>query len=324
MTGIFRSNNPLNASILFVYGLLLKLPWLLRGHVIPLNNRDGFLYSELIKFLDPAFKVFPVLEIAIVYLLLFTQAMTLNYYANSRRMMARPNYLVAMAYLLATSFFKEWNELSAALIVTSVMIWIWGRLTSLRNDSRVKSTLFNVGFAIGICSFLYLPSLSLVILVLLAVAISRPPKVAEWLLVLLGVFTLWYLLFSYLFLSNKLYRFDLPGFAFKVPEIKWDTILYIGIGLLVFMTLTGAFFVQSESSKQVIQVRKRWTIFLLSIVLLVLMPLLDQNDGLRNWIVSVPAISMFIGAAFFYINSRWIRFILHWGMVTFVLYCQYV
>lgn len=324
MTGIFRNNNPLNATILFVYGLLLKLPWLLHHPEFPLSSSDGFLYRELISWLSQTFKTFPVLAPAIAYLLLFTQAISLNYYANNGKLMPKSSYLTAMTYLLVTSFFKEWNELSAPLIVVSLVIWIWGRLMSLNNNQWVKSTLFNLGFVIGICSFLYLPSIALILLVLVGLIITRPPRIAEWLMVLIGVLTTWYFLYSHLFLSDKLYKFDIEGFRFDLPELHWNVFLYIGLGLLILPAILGGYFVQAESSKQVIQVRKRWTVFLLSMVILLLMPLLNKNDDLGDWVLPLSGFAVFAAAAFYYIESRWVRLILHWGMVAFVLYSQYV
>jgi hypothetical protein len=38
--------------------------------------------------------------------------------------MQKPNYLPAMSYLLITSFFSEWNVLSAPMVVNTFLIWV--------------------------------------------------------------------------------------------------------------------------------------------------------------------------------------------------------
>lgn len=323
MTGIFRANNPLNTSILFVYGLLLKIPWFLSPSTLSKNNSYGFLYNGLIDFLSPAFQSWSLLAPLIVYLLLFTQALSLNFLINKRKMMAKPNYLPAMAYLLITSFFPWWNELTGPLIVNSLLIWIWARLTNLNMTQGVKTTLFNVGLVIGICSLIYLPALTLLMIVILGLLIARPARVTEWIMVILGFLTVWYFVFAYLFLTDKLYSFYLPGFAFDGWKIAWQPKQFAGIVIIGICFLVGAYFVQSQASKQIIQVRKRWTFLLINVGILLFIPFLKNHESLSDWILACLPVSAFIAAGFFYLNSKWLRLILHWSMVAFVLYCQY-
>ncbi len=323
MTGIFRANNPLNASILFVYGLLLKMPWFLSHNSVAPPGKDGLLYNAIIQFLTPVFESWPVLVPVLVYLLLFTQALSFNFLVNKRRMMTKPNYLPAMSYLLVTSFFPAWNELSAPLLVNSILIWIWARLTNLNTGQGVKSSLFNVGFVVGICSLLYFPAIAFFVLVILGLVIARPPRVTEWVMVLFGMVTVWYFVFSILFLTDKLYSFEMPRIAFEGWKFDWNPEQFTGMVIIAITFLIGGFFVQAQSSKQVIQVRKRWTFLFINVLLLLFVPFLKLREGLPDWIVITLPLSAFIAAGFYYINSKLIRLVLHWGMVAFVLYCQY-
>lgn len=323
MTGIFRANNPLNASILFVYGLLLKMPWFLSHVSAPQADTDGFLYNWIIQFLTPAFKAWPALVPVIVYILLFTQALSFNFLVNKRRLMAKPNYLPAMSYLLITSFFPVWNELAAPLIVNSILIWIWARLTNLNPAQGVKSTLFNVGFVVGICSLLYFPSIAFFAIVVLGLVIARPPRITEWVMVLFGLLTVWYFVFAILFLTDNLYSFKFPGVIFEGWRLDWNPLQFTGIVIIGVAFLLGGYFVQSQSSKQVIQVRKRWTFLFINVLLLLIVPFLKYHEGLPDWVMVILPLSAFVAAGFYYINSKLIRLVLHWGMVAYVLYCQY-
>lgn len=323
MTGIFRANNPLNASILFVYGLLLKIPWFLEFFHVSDTSTVGFLYKALMKLLTPAFQSWPVLVPALVYLLLFTQALTLNFLINKRRMITKPNYLPAMSYLLITSFFPVWNQLTAPLIVNTLLLWVWSRLTNLGSGSSVKSTLFNVGFVIGICSLLYLPSFAFVLFVILSLIISRQPKITEWIMVVFGVITVWYFLFSILFITNDLYSFAIHGIAFEGWQIRWNVQQVVGMAIIGFMFLLGAYFVQEQSSKQIIQVRKRWAFVLINVLVLMIIPFLKNQEAFSDWIIVALPLAAFIGFGFYYLSVKWLRLLLHWSMVAFVLYYQY-
>lgn len=323
MTGIFRANNPLNASILFVYGLLLKLGWFLHAPGVIVNEDEGFLYNKLISWLTPLFQAWPSMSSVIAFALLYSQALSLNYYVNSRKLMTHPNYLPAMSYLLVTSFFPEWNMISAPLIISSIAIWIWGRLSNLGNNSGVKSKLFNIGFAIGVSSFLYLPSIAMAVIVILALIITRPPKIAEWIMVLLGIATTWYFLFAGLFLTNELYQFYLHDIIFSKIKISADVTEYVGIILLLMLTVLGGFFVQAETSKQVIQVRKRWSVILVFLIVLSIIPFTATGFHFEYWLLPMVPASILIAASFFYLRSKWINLILHWAMVGFVVYVQF-
>lgn len=324
MTGIFRANNPLNASILFVYGLLLKLPFFLGGGASVVQQpSDGFLFGKIIWFINPVLNSWPVSAAVITYILLYTQATSINYFINSRKMVPKPNYLVAMSYLLMTSFFPEWNRLSPVLIVSTILVWGMGKLLNLGNTQKVKGTLFNLGFVIGICSFLYLPAVMLLFVVILSLIIMRAPKAAEWAMVLFGFITIWYFLVAGLFLSGNLSGFYMKGLKFDIPEIEFTPLVSIRLGMILLMTMIGIYYLQSEIFKQVIQVRKRWSVILAAAIVMLVTPFLAEIENLTDWLLSLLFLAPLAGIAFYYIGLKWVRFILHWSMAGVIVYFQY-
>src|SRR6185503_809696 len=101
------------------------------------------------------------------------------------------------------------------------------------NDPQAKSTLYNIGFAIGITTFFYFPSLAFALLIIFALVITRPPRLAEWIIAVLGIATPWYLLFAWLFLTNRLYSFHVPGIQVVYPLLVYDLVRYIGIFIIL-------------------------------------------------------------------------------------------
>ncbi len=189
MTGTFKSNNSYNNFLLFLYGVLLKLPLFLHPKIPQPQQIDGFLYKALLKWLQPFGNGLPVIYAVIAFLLLFTQAISFNKLVNDQRIMQRPNYLTGMSYLLITSLFLEWNMLSSPLIINTLLIWVWAKMSGLHNNPRPKTALFNIGVAIGLSTFFYFPSLAFAALIIFGLAITRPFKMAEWLLALFGIIT---------------------------------------------------------------------------------------------------------------------------------------
>ena len=323
MTGIFKSNNPLNTFLLFVYGLLLKSAWFINPTVPDVQKSDGFLFNDILFFIKPTFDAYPISYAIVSYLLLFTQAIGLNHIVNSRKLMQKNNYLPAMSYLLVTSLFLSWNVLSAPLVINTLLIWIWARLTNLYKNQHVKSSLFNIGMAIGICSFFYFPSLAFIILVISALLFTRPPRVAEWLMPIIGAITTWYFLFAWFFLTNRLYSFSLPGFTISYPPISKNNLVYVIGGLIIVLGIMGGYYVQKNASKQLVQVRKSWTLLVLYLIVAILIPFINTTHTFEYWIIATVPLSVFIGCAFYYPRLRWIPMLLQWILVAFVIYMQY-
>jgi hypothetical protein len=324
VTGIFRANNPLNTFLLFMYGILLKLIWFIHPQMPVIHQSDGFLFDHILLAIKPAFGSYPVGYSFITYLLLFTQAVSFNQLLNNRRLMQKPNYLPGMSYLLITSFFSEWNILSAPLVINTLLIWVWAKMSNLYNNKNAKTTLYNIGIAIGICTFFYFPALAFSLLIIFALLITRPPKIAEWIIPVIGIITPWYFLFSWLFLTDKLYSFHVPGFEISYPLFAQNNIQYAGMILILILAITGGFFVQSFSSKQIVQVRKSWSLLLLYLIIALFIPFINNSHNFEYWILAVVPVSAFVACAFYYPRIRWIPRVIHWILVGFVIYLEYL
>ena len=323
MTGIFRTNNPLNSFLLLIYGLLLKFVWILHPRIPVAQKSNGFLFNDILNLVKPYLDLYPSFYFIITYLLVYTQAISFNQLIIRRRLMQKPNYLPAMSYLLLTSFFSEWNELSAPLIINTLLIWVWARMSNLNNSQHPKSTIYNAGIAIGICTFLYLPSFAFAMFAIISLIILRPVKAAEIFIALIGIVTPWYFLACWLFLTNKLYSFYLSGLGITYPSFQPMSITLTGLILILVMIIIGAFFVQSVSSKQVVQVRKNWGLMLLYLLIAVATPFFDSVHNIEYWLLALVPAAAFAGCAFYYPRIKWIAATLHWLLVAFVLYTQY-
>lgn len=306
--------------MLFIYGLLLKLVWFISPQIPVVQKSDGFLYNEILAVIKPVFDAYPVVYSFITFFLLYTQAISFNQLLNNRRLMQKPNYLPAMSYLLITSFFAEWNVLSAPLVINTLLIWVWAKMSNLYNNVHVKSTLYNIGMVIGIATFFYLPSLAFALLIIFALVITRPPRIAEWIIAVLGIITPWYLLFAWLFLTNRLYSFEVSGIHINYPLLIRNNLQYAGIILILFTAVLGGFFVQSNIRKQVVQVRKGWGLMVLYLMVALFIPFINSSYNFQYWILAAVPLSAFIGCFFFYPTKKWISLLVHWIMVGFVIF----
>ncbi|MGC4100065.1 DUF6427 family protein [Ferruginibacter sp.] len=323
MTGTFKANNPYNTFLLLVYGILLKLPMFLYPRVPKEQLIDGFLYRALLKWLQPIAGGFPVLYAIIAFVLLYTQAISFNRMVNELRLMQKPNYLTGMSYLLVTSLFSEWNMLSSPLIINTLLIWVWARMSGLYNDANPKRSLFNIGIAIGIATFFYFPSLAFAALIIFGLALIRPFKLSEWLIALVGIITPYYFVLSWFFLTDKWQNYKFPGIAVTSPKFNQTNWAYAAIFIVLLTSIAGFFYVQQNFRRQLIQARKSWNLVFLYLVVAVFIPFINATHTFEYWILCAVPLSSLLGAAFLYPNKRLVPLVLHWVMVAFVIAISY-
>jgi Family of unknown function (DUF6427) len=323
VVGTFKANNPLNTFLLFIYGLLLKFSYFSLLPIPITKKTDGILYKDLLLGLQTISNNSPFVYSLITYMLLFTQAISFNKIVNDQRLIQRPTYLPAMSYLLITSMFPEWNILSSALIVNTLLIWVWFKIYRLHNTLHAKTGLFNIGMIIGISAFFYFPSLAFTLLIVLALIVIRPFNLTEWIIALIGIITPYYYLLMWLFLSDnfKFYKFQVPAIGYpRFHQTYWE-----GAAMILILTifLTGAYFVQANIRKQAVQIRKSWSLILIYLLIAVFIPFMNDTRSFQNWIVTAVPLSAFTAAAFLYPSKKWFPFLLHWLMVGFVIVISY-
>jgi Family of unknown function (DUF6427) len=324
VTGTFKANNPYNTFLLLVYGILLKLPMFLQAKVPQPQQTDGFLYRAVLLWLQPLGKGFAAIYAVVAFILLYTQAVSFNKLVNELRLMQKPNYLTGMSYLLVTSLFAEWNMLSAPLIINTLLIWVWAKMSGLYSDNNPKTTLFNIGIAIGVATFFYFPSLAFAALIIFGLAIIRPFKLSEWLVALLGICTPYYFLLAGVFLMDKWKGYKFPGFSITTPKFNQTNWSYIAIAIVLLVAIAGFLFVQQNFRRQLIQARKSWSLVFLYLLVAIFIPFINATRTFEYWILCAVPLSALLGAAFLYPTKKIIPLILHWLMVAFVIVISYL
>jgi hypothetical protein len=323
LIGTFKANNPYNTFLLLVYGLLLKLHMFLHPVIPSPQKTDGFLFKELLKQLDVVGKNIPAIYPIITFLLLYTQAITFNKLVSDQRLMQKSNYLTAMSYLLVTSLFTEWNILSAPLIINTLLVWVWARMSGLYNNSKPQATLFNIGMAIGVSTFFYFPSIAFAALIIFGLVVTRAFRLSEWLIALFGILTPYYFLLAYVFLTDKWKGYKFPGVSISYPKFyqsAWET---TAIFIVLFASIVGLFFIQQNFRRQLVQTRKSWNLVFLYLLVAIFIPFINATHTFQYWILCAVPLSVFVACTFLYSSKKWLTLWLHWLMVAFVIAFSY-
>ena len=133
------------------------------------------------------------------------------------------------------------------------------------NHPKAKGIVFNTGLAIGISSFIFFPSITFIVWVLVALMIMRPFRINEWLLCLLGLTSPYYFYGIYLFLTGSWAPEKiLPYLTIHMPSLQQSIWLAVSALLLMVPFLTGGYFIQDNLRRMLIQIRKGWSLVLVS------------------------------------------------------------
>lgn len=320
MIGVFKQKSPGNVAVLFIFSLLLKLPMFLYPKDTVATVNDGRLYHWLIELLPQGSTM---LYSVITFILLYIQALMVNYMINEYRMITRQNFLPAMAFMLITTLLPEWNYLSAPLFSNTLVIWIFIYLFRLYNAPNAKGHIYNIGLIAGINSYIFFPSLVFVICILLGLMILKPFRLNEMILFILGCLTPYYFHAIYLFLASELsFSNFLPHLSVNLPFLENSIWLAASTLLLSVPFLVGGYFVQTHLRKMLIQVRKNWSIVLLYLLLSFFVPFINSAETYHTWVMIAAPFAAFHACTYFY-AKRWASLLVFFVSLCFILYQEY-
>jgi len=300
------------------------MPLFLYPKAIKTGPKDEKLYDFIVTLLSKSPDGSGFAASIVCFLLLYAQALMINYLINEQRMTTKQTYLPAMSFLLITSLFPEWNFLSSPLMASFFIVLSFIKLFRLYNVGIASGAIFNIGLLLGTASFIYFPSLAYTLCIFLGLMILRPFKINEVVLLLLGILTPYYFLAVYLFLAGDLSLQNiLPNIIFRINPIPATLWVAVAVALIGIPFLSGGYFIQAQLGKMLIQVRKNWSILLLYLVISLIIPLGSGTDSLQHWVIAAAPFAAFHASAYLYPGKMIIPLILFVTTVIFIFFRQY-
>ncbi len=325
MIRFFRSGNPLTVLLLFLYTLFVKCYYLIHPSSYQADGSEGLVYNLLTHWLEGVVGKSPFLFTSLAIMLQFLQALLLTRIINNHRLFSKDTYLPAMSYLLFTSLLEGWNVFSPALLLNTIMLWIFSGITDLYMRSSARDVAFNIGFALGIGGLFYFPAVLFVVLLFISLLIMRAFRLAEWIIGLLGLICPFYLLGTYFFLTDRLGLIEqLPRISFHLPLITdykvWGALI---VSLLFFVI--GWLMLQRTFKKMLIQGRKIWVAAGVYVLVAMFIPFFSGGGHFspNYWVLAMLPVSMFVGNVFWTITNNGIAGAIHVIILIYVIVMQY-
>jgi hypothetical protein len=319
----FRSGNPLTVLLLLIYTLLVKFYYLLHPSTFLADGSEGLLYDLFVKWIQRSIGTSPYLFTSLAVLVLLLQALLITKIVNHQRLFAKPTYLPAMTYMLFTSLLEGWNVFSPALLVNLVMLWVFSSITLLYTRTSARDVVFNIGFALGVCSLFYFPSVVFCVLLLLSLLIMRPFRLAEWIIAVLGLICPLYLLGTYLYLTDQWSLFTrIPHIGINFPIITgykvWGAMV-----ISIFFFILGWLLLQSTIKKMLIQGRKIWSVLIVYVFVAMIVPLFNVHFSPSYWLLAMLPLSMFVANVYWSVRNNTVANIIHFITLGYVIVMQY-
>ena len=312
MIAKFKANIPYNNFLLLVYGLLLKWPLFLNPVKMEINERSGYLFLQISKWVRIQSLSIPFFTNLLYLILLFIQAIMLNKIAMNQRVFPKPNYLVGMGYLLCTSLFKEWLVLSPAFISLTILIYLLSKLANLYNNPEPKKILFNISFLLSLSALIYSPSILFFFIILIGLSITRSVNFREWIIVFIGLITPYYLLGAFLFLINEKSIHLFPFLSVQIPFIKLSKMELAGLLLLFLLIVFGLLKAIQQMRKLLVHSRKTWSLIFLFLMYATIVSFFTTPNNIQAFMMLATPIAFLLASTFFYINNIWLNRCFHW------------
>lgn len=288
MVSLFRNKSFSSIFFLIALALLVHVHFFYSDvHVI--TSKDGLLSYLLAQYAKPLPSVF-VWMIYILFLLL--QAIRLNLFLNEYKLFQEGGYTVAMTYILFSGFVVQWSSVTSAFLSNSLTILILILVGKLYNNHSAKTLIFNIGLISGITILAYHPTVVILLVILFALLVLRPFRLAEILILLLGALTPFYILAAILFLVDQWAMFFqfLPHFSIKLFQLPYNAWLIVALILASILLVSGFFSWVPVNNRMLIQIRKSWSVVYVMFFVLIALPFIFQETGLESLILlTVPA-----------------------------------
>jgi len=319
MVFLFRDRSDINLLFLVLLSVAVHFHFYLEAPIVIANPTDGLLAYLLFHYIKP---LPPLALIVIFHLIVIIQALRLNILVSRFKMFQQVSYLPAFTFVILTALFPFWDAISSGLIANAFIIWILVKLNRLYDQTQPKTLEFNIGMIVGCSILLYEPIAILIPVVIFALAIIRPFRLTEWLVLIMGIVLPFYFIFTYVFLTDSAAAFTvfLPKLDWKNPLAGMDFKSIIALSFMGLQLLIGLYFWQDQQNRFIIQVRKYWGVMLLTLVMTFFQPIIFSSQALYASAIVIAPLASFICFCYASPKQLMIPNVLFWISAGLIVY----
>jgi hypothetical protein len=310
---------PVALVFLWIYGFLHP--------VVPLTEHAAPLYKLLISGIGNH----PFLITLISFILIFCEALLINYIVEKNEIIDTTTYLPALIYIILMSLQPEMFSLHPIIIANLFILFALHKLMQTYRKETAFSEAFDTGFFISLACLFYIPSMIFIILLWIGLIIIRPFIWREWAISFIGLLLPWtYLIFAYFWYERlDMLQYDALYYTLIVPAKSFSNIHFsIAQYFQVVLLLVAAFFTAGRFSrdfnKGTVRLRSNLSVilyfFILAIISLVLAP--KYSIAYLSFL-SIP-FSILFSSYLLFAKKEWIAEVLFILLIISVFINQFI
>jgi len=325
MINIFRTFNPLSVIWLVILLFALRV-----GYAFHAPAAIDFTFVEpFARLLVPfPYEHFfsPSANIFLAAVLVFIQALLLNYLINHYNLLSKPTFLPALMYVTISGLFTPFLVLSAPLICNFLVIWMLFKLFDLYKGEDAKSNVFDLGMIVAVGTLIYFPFIYLFLVIWIALIIFKPFNWREWVAGMLGYGTIFFFLAVFYYLHDKFNQFYdiwLPlgtKFPNRISINYYNYLVLIPVIIILvfsFLKLRQNFF------KSYVQVRKSFQLLFFVFLIAGLSFYVKAQFNLNHFLLCAVPAAIFFAYYFLYALNKWVYETLFFLLLISIVYFQF-
>lgn len=325
MIKLFRSFNPVNIVWLALFLFLMRI-----GFAYNLPDKMEFPFAELFsRLLVPVsyqMVIPPVFNLFLASVLVFTQAMLINYLVNHYNLSGKSSFLPALMYITVSGLFIPFLMLSPPLICNFLVIWMLFKLFGLYKGEEAKSISYDLGMIVAVGTLIYLPFIYMFLVIWIALIIFRPFDWREWIACAIGFITIFFFLAVFYYLNNRLGQFFeiwLPlGTKFTV-HININYYNYLVLIPVVIILIFCFFKLRQNFFKSYVQTRKSFQLLFFIFLIAAFSFYVRADFHLDHFLLCAVPTGIFFAYYFLYANTRWFYETLYILLLASIIYFQF-
>jgi len=325
MINIFRRFHPVNALWLAIILFVLRIGYVFHA---PANIEFTFVEPFARALVPLNYEHFFSTEANIVLaaVLIFVQALLINYLVNKNNLLSKPTFLPALMYVVVSGLFTPFLMLSPPLICNFLVIWMLFKLFGFYKSVEGKSNAYDVGMIIAIGTLIYFPFIYMFLLIWIALIIFRPFNWREWVSGIVGFATIFFFLAVFYYLNNEIsqfYNIWLPlgaSFPKSINIDYYNYLILIPVMLILALCISK---LRQNFFKSYVHIRKSFQLLFWVFIIAGLSFYVKEQFNLNHFLLCAVPASIFFAYYFLYANVKWFYETLFLLLLAGIIYFQF-
>lgn len=306
-----------------------ELSWFLIGEKIndgwvmykDLDDNTGVFSSLVYAFVDMITGRSTAAYHIINILIVFAQAILLNFTINENNLLKTKTYVPALLYVVSASIFFDFYTLSPPMMATTFLILSLRYLFQQMKQIKMDSSVYMMGFYIGLAGLFYTPAILFIFLILFSVLLYSSSSLRSLFIVFVGFLFPLITVGLYYYWNDALglYLKDILIYSFTQLDFWYlspKALLFLAIpstGLMIWATLR----LSAGTGYVNYQVNTRLVMILYVIVAIITFFISPRKSGFHLFLF-VPAMAYILGDYFLNVKSTFIRGLQFYSFFLFV------